>query len=322
VKVFVAGATGVLGRPLVRMLVGRGDEVVGLTRVAGKRRLIEALGAQAAVADVLDADAIARELKAAAPTHVVHALTALPPQGPLRLGDLKATNLLRTKGTANLLAAAIGAGAGRLVAESFLGVYGPVSFDHAVTEDVRLPPPPPPPWREAVQALRSLEEQLAEARRAGRIETVVLRFGLFYGPEVPSTIGLARRLMRRQPVAPRGASGVGSFIHEGDAAAAVVAALDAPAPGAVYNIADDEPTALADYLRLTATALGTPPPRTVPSWLVRLLAPVPAAMASVRLPLSNAKAREELRWAPRFPTLRDGLRDVAAKLRPPYSVTA
>lgn len=318
----MAGATGVLGRPLVRMLVGRGDEVVGLTRVADKRSLIEALGARAAVADVLDADAIARELRAAAPTHVVHALTALPPEGPLRLEDLKATNLLRTKGTANLLAAAIGAGARRLVAESFLGVYGPVSFDHPVTEDIPLPPPPPPPWREAVEALRSLEDQLAEARRAGRIETVALRFGLLYGPEVRSTVGLARRLRRRVPVAPRGANGVGSFVHESDAAAAVVAVLDAPAPGAVYNIADDEPTTLVDYLRLTAEALATPPPRTVPLWLVRLLAPVPAAMASVRLPLSNAKARAELRWAPRFPTLREGLRDTAAKLRAPYSVTA
>jgi nucleoside-diphosphate-sugar epimerase len=320
-KVFVAGATGVLGRPLVRMLVARGDEVVGLTRADSKRGLIEAMGARAAVADVLDREAIAREMRDAAPTHVVHALTALPPEGPLRPKDLRATNVLRREGTANLLAAAIGARARRLVAESFVGVYGPTSFDRPVTEDVPLPPPPPEPWREAVEAMRSLEGQLAEARRAGRIETVALRFGLFYGPAVPSTVGLARRLARRQPVAPTGAVGVGSFVHEEDAAAAVVAALDAAAPSAVYNIADDEPLSLGAYLSQTAAALGTPPPRSAPLWLVKLLAPVPAAMASVRLPLSNAKARRELGWSPRFPTLGDGLRDVAEKLGR-YSVTA
>jgi nucleoside-diphosphate-sugar epimerase len=316
-KVFVAGATGVLGRQLVRMLVGRGDEVVGLTRAATRRGLVEALGARAAVADVLDAEAIKREVAAAAPTHVVHALTALPPEGPLRAKDLEATNVLRMAGTANLLTASVAAGARRLVAESFLGVYGPARFEQPVTEDVPLPPAPPPPWREAVDALRSLEGQLAEAGRAGRIETVALRFGLFYGPEVPSTVGLARRLARRQPVGPRGATALISFVHEQDAASAVMAALDTPVPAAVYNVADDEPITLVAYLTRTAEALGTPPPRTAPLWLIKLLAPVPAAMASVRLPLSNVKARRELSWTPRFPTLREGLADVAAKLRRP-----
>jgi nucleoside-diphosphate-sugar epimerase len=311
-RVFVAGATGALGRPLVRLLRARGHEVIGLTRSPLRSGLLEALGARPAVADALDATALGRVVRESEPSHVVHLLTALPAAGPLRGRDLRATNALRTDGTANLLHASLAAGARRLVGESFAGVYGNAGFDSPRDEAAPLPPAPASGgFRSAVLAMRSLEEQLAEARRSGRIDTVALRFGPIYGPEVGSTLALARRLRRRQVFVPRAARGVASFVHVDDAAAATFAALECPRPGAVYNVVDDEPMAIAEYLRLSATAFGAPPPRTAPFWLVRLAAPLVAAAAATRLPLSNARARRELGWRPAYPSLREGLRQVA-----------
>jgi nucleoside-diphosphate-sugar epimerase len=313
VKVFVAGATGALGRPLVRRLVAGGHEVIGLTRSAQKRPLLESLGARPVVADALDADALSRAVRNAQPTHVVHLLTALPAEGPIRAAHLRATNEVRTRGTENLIRAATDAGVRRLVAESFVGVYGAVDSDAPHTEDETLTPVPPAGvMRDGLIAMRSLEEQMLAART--RLETVVLRYGLFYGPEVPSTVGVIRRLRRGQMFFPKGARGVGSFIHIDDAAEATVAALEAERPSAVYNIVDDEPTALVDYLTLSAEVFGTRPPRAAPVWLVKLLAPMIAEMASVRLPLSNAKARAELGFRPMHPTLREGLRTVSQAL--------
>jgi nucleoside-diphosphate-sugar epimerase len=313
-KVFVAGATGALGRPLVRALVARGHEVIGLTRSAEKRRLVESLGARPAVADALDADALGRAVREARPTHVVHLLTALPAEGPLRAGHLRATNALRTRGTANLLRAAIDCRARRVVAESFVGVHGAADFDQPRGEDEPLVPVPRGGvLRDGILAMRALERQLLEARP--RIETVVLRYGLFYGPEVASTVALVHRLRRGRMFVPRGASGVSSFIHVDDAAEATVAALESERPSIVYNVVDDEPMALADYVALAAEVFGARPPRTAPVWLVKLVAPVIATAAFARLPLSNAKARVELGWRPAFPTAREGLRSVAEWLR-------
>jgi nucleoside-diphosphate-sugar epimerase len=315
-RVFVAGAAGAMGRPLVRLLRGHGHDVVGLTRRAGRRGLLEAMGARAVVADALDAAALSRTLREAEPTHVVHLLTALPAEGPLRSRDLRATNALRIVGTANLLRASVEAGARRLVGESFAGVYGTAGFESPRDEDAPLSVlPAKGGFQEAVLAMRSLEEQLAVARSGGRIETVSLRFGPIYGPEVASTLALARRLQRRQVFVPRAARGVASFVHVDDAATAILAALERPDPGPVYNVVDDEPTPVVEYLRLCAEAFGAPPPRTAPGWLLRLVAPLIAAAATTRLPLSNARARRELDWRPAYPTPREGLRQVAGALR-------
>jgi nucleoside-diphosphate-sugar epimerase len=312
-RVFVAGATGVLGRPLVRKLVERGHDVVGLTRTAAKQSLLEEMGARAAVADALDEEALRRAVQAARPTHVVHLLTALPVGGPVRPRDLRATNRVRTEGTAHLIRAAREAGARRLVAESFLGVYGRADFDRPRSEDGPLPPPGSGRLGAAVLALRALERQLVEARVAG-LETVALRYGLFYGPGIPALAGLGKALRARKVFVPRGATGVASFIHVDDAVTATLAALAHPSPSATYNVVDDEPIALTDYLAAAAAAFGAPAPRAVPAWVVGLAAPVIARAAFTRVPLSNAKARAELGWRPAHPSVREALAGVVAAM--------
>jgi nucleoside-diphosphate-sugar epimerase len=314
-KVFVAGATGAIGRPVVRALRARGHAVAGLTRDPGKREFLRSLGAEAFVADALDAEGLARAVAQSRATHMVQLLTALPPEGPLRAHDLAATNALRTRGTENVIRAAVAAGVRRLVAESFMGVYGAADYDRPQDEDAPLADAPDRgPFRETVRSLRAHERLLREAWEAGRIETVVLRFGAFYGPEVASTVALARRLREGRMFARKAARGVVSFIHVEDAARAVAAALEHPAPGPLYNVVDDRPMLLTEAFREMAVAFGARAPRSLPLWLLRLVAPVPATAAQARLPLSNARARRELGWSPAFPTLADGLRDVREKL--------
>ena len=323
-KVFVAGATGALGLPLVRELVARKHEVIGLTRSPDKRALLEELGAQAAVADALDAAGLERAVCAAAPTHVVHMLTALPKNGALRRGDLVATNQLRVTGTANLLRAAIAAGAQRIVGESFIYVYGYGDLGTSVlTEDELSPIRKPNAGLQAtVEALRSLEEQLVNANRQGLIEAIVLRYGLTYGPENPSTRSMYEQLRRRRVPVVRGARGIAPFVHIDDAVTATLAALERGHPGAIYNIVDDEPVGFNEYIGAAAQAFSAPRPLMVPCWLLRLLAPTFAAFAMTRLSVSNARARRELGWQPRFPTYREGLRQVAQRLQAPEIATS
>jgi 2-alkyl-3-oxoalkanoate reductase len=309
-RIFIAGATGTLGRPVVRALVARGHDVVGLTRTEAGARRIESMGAQAVVGDALDADRLRSVVVDARPEQVVHLLTALPPAGVLRKGQLEPTNQLRITGTANLLTAAAAAGARRLVAESFIGVYGPGEFERPATEDDALAPIGRGAFADAILALRSLEEQLGMARATRAIETVALRFGLLYGSEVPSTQAMIAQARAGRLFIPRGMSGVASFVHNDDAAGAVVAAIEHRAPSLVYNVADDEPMMLRDFMARLAAAVSAPPPRTIPSWIVRLLAPVIAEMGAAKLPLSNARAKRELGWAPRYPSVRMGLAEL------------
>ena len=323
-KVFVAGATGALGLPLVRELVARKHEVIGLTRSPHKRALLEELGAQAAVADALDAAGLERAVRAAAPTHVVHMLTALPKNGALRRGDLVATNELRVTGTANLLRAAIAAGARRIVGESFIYVYGYGDLGTSMLTEDELPPirKPNAALQATVEALRSLEEQLVNANRQGLIEAIVLRYGLTYGPENPSTRSMYEQLRRRRVPLVRGARGIAPFVHIDDAVTATIAALERGRPGAIYNIVDDKPVGFNEYIRTAVQAFGAPRPLMVPRWLLRLFAPTLAAGAMTRLPVSNARARRELGWQPRFPTYREGLRQVAQRLHAPEIATS
>jgi nucleoside-diphosphate-sugar epimerase len=318
-KVFIAGATGALGQPLVRALVHRGHEVIGLTRSASKRPLLESLGARAAVANALDEDALKRALVQAAPTHVVHLLTALPAAGPMRARDLEATNELRVRGTANLLRAAIDAHVKRIVAESFIGVYGRANFDRPRGEDEPLPPPSGGGFREALLALRSMEDQLARARDLKAIETVTLRFGGIYGPDVASLQATVRMLRARRIFLPRATSDIMTFVHVDDAAEATIAALEQPSPGAVYNIVDDEPMSLRTFLGIVASAIGAPPPRTMPAWLFRLVAPLMVEVLAVRMPLSNAKAKRELGWKPVYPRVSDGIQSTITNHQSPMS---
>ena len=303
-RIFVAGATGTLGRPVVKRLVAAGHTVTGLTRSRDRARSIEAIGARAVVGDALDADTLRQIVIEDRPEVVVHLLTALP-AAVLRPSHLRATNRIRTEGTANLLRAAIDAGAKRIVAESFVGIYGAAPPAHVITEDEPLPPATPGPFVEALTAVRDMEAQLLRAR--ARIETVSLRIGYFYGPGVPSTDGMIDQARRGRLFKPAGADGIGPFVHIDDAAAGVVSAIEHRAPSAVYNVVDDEPIGLVNFLELMTKTVGAPPPRPLPAWLVRLMAPVMAAFATTKLRLSNAKAKRELGWSPRYPTVRDGI---------------
>ncbi|MHB0971716.1 MAG: NAD-dependent epimerase/dehydratase family protein [Thermoanaerobaculia bacterium] len=314
-NVFIAGATGTIGRPVVRRLVRAGHEVTGLTRTKRGVETLTRLGAKAVIGDALDAAQIERLVVDARPTHVLHLLTAIPAQGAVRPRDLAATNILRTEGTANLLRAAIAAGAERIVAESFALAYGVGDFGSDPLPEPRLGETkhPHPGVQAIVDALRSLESQLSRASKEGQIETVVLRYGLIYGPDVPSTESMIEGLRRRRMPLIAKATGIASFVHIDDAATATVAALEHGCDGEIYNIVDDSPAAFNDFLLEMAKSAGTPQPRAVPLWLARILAPLAAEMAGARLPMSNMHAKAELSWRPRYRTPHEGLATIAAR---------
>jgi nucleoside-diphosphate-sugar epimerase len=305
VRVFVAGATGALGVPLVRLLVARGDDVLGLTRSKARAHLIRHLGATPVVADALAADTLRAALAEHRPDAVVHALTALPKRGPLRVSELGATDRVRIEGTANLLEAAVAAGVRRLVAESVVLVYGDTG-DTTVDETTAWRPPHPA-LRPSMDAVRSLEEQVLGASRAGRLEGIVLRYGIFYGRGVASTDFMIRMMRRRLLPLFGGGRSVVSWIHVDDAAAATVAALERGRPGEVYNVVDDEPATVGNHMIELARVVGAPPPFSVPVWVARLMGPMSATLATIRQRVSNEKAKRELGWTPAYPTIRQGL---------------
>ncbi len=309
-KVFVAGSTGALGQPLIKQLAARGYTVYGLTRVAERKVLLESWGAQAVVADVLDSTALEGALRKVAPAYVVHALTALPKGGPLYPSQLQATNLLRTRGTANLLQAAIAAGAKRLTAESFLGIYGYANPEPAIkTETALIPTVQPQAWQLGViDALRSMEEQLLTATRQGLIEAMPLRYGMFYGEADASSHAINQIFKRRLLPICAGAQGKISPIQIDDGANATIAALEKGQPGSIYNIVDDMPVNMNDFLEYQAAVNGAPKPWPAPGWLLNLMAPAAAPFFNASLALSNAKAKRELGWQVRYPTYREGLR--------------
>ena len=303
-KVFVAGATGALGMQLVPRLVAAGAEVTGMTRTPGKQDEIRKLGARPVVADALDPDAVGRAIGGARPDVIVHQLTALSGSIDLRHfeRDLAPTNRLRTEGTDNLLAAARAAGVERFVAQSYAGWPYARSGGPVKTEEDPLDPAPVGAMRSTLDAIRHLEDAVTGA------EGIVLRYGGFYGPGTSFTAGgesVDQIRGRKFPVVGDGA-GVWSFIHIEDAAAATVAAVERGRPG-IYNIVDDEPARVAEWLPAAARAVGGKPPRRVPRWIGRLVAGEAAAvmMTEVR-GASNAKAKRELGWMPAHPSWREG----------------
>jgi 2-alkyl-3-oxoalkanoate reductase len=306
-RIFVAGATGALGRRLVSLLVEGGHQVTGMTRTAGKAAGLRAAGAEPAVAEALDRDAVLRAVLAARPEVVVHQLTALAGMTSFRRIDQEfaLTNRLRTEGTDHLLAAARAAGAGRFVAQSFAGwpfarVGGPVK-----TEDDPLDPDPPARLRQTLDAIRHLESAVLGAEG---IEGVVLRYGGFYGPgtsagEGGSMLDDLRR--RRLPLVGAG-TGVWSFVHIDDAATATVAAIERGAPG-IYQIVDDDPAPVSAWLPVLAAAVGARPPRRIPAWVARLAGGAHGVVLMTEARgAANAKARRELGWRPAWPSWRQG----------------
>jgi nucleoside-diphosphate-sugar epimerase len=313
-RVLVAGATGALGKQLVPLLVAHGDEVVGMTRSESKREAIRDLGATPAVADALDAEQVARAVAEAEPDVIVHQLTALSGALDMRHFDrtFAETNRLRTEGTDHLLAAGRAVGVCRFVAQSYAGWPFARTGGRVKTEDDPLDPTPPEAMRRTLDAIRYLENAVTGADWT---EGVALRYGGFYGPgtgfapEGGDVVDLVRK--RKFPVIGDG-SGVWSFIHIEDAAEATVAAARRGRRG-IYNVVDDEPAPVAEWLPAVASAVSAPPPRHVPRWLGRMLAGEAAAvmMTEVR-GASNAKAKRELGWEPKHPSWREGFARVAA----------
>jgi nucleoside-diphosphate-sugar epimerase len=309
-KVFVAGATGALGKQLIPHLVANGHEVTGMTRSESKRDLIAGLGATPVVADALDPDAVGQAVSEAAPDAIVHQLTALSEEvGNIRNIDrtFAATNRLRREGTDHLLSAARAVGSRRFVAQSFGGwpyarAGGPVK-----TEEDALDPDPPKTIRETLAAIRYLEGAVVGAEP---IEGIALRYGGFYGPgtslgldPVGEQVEAVQR--RRFPIVGSG-EGMLSFIHIEDAAMATIAALESGRSG-VYNVVDDEPAPAREWLPALAEAVGAKPPRRVPRWVGRLLAgEALTTMMTEARGASNAKAKRELGWQPRYASWRQG----------------
>jgi nucleoside-diphosphate-sugar epimerase len=308
-KVFVAGATGALGRYLVPQLVAAGHEVTGMTRTTSKQDLVRDLGARPVVADALDPDAVARAVAEAEPDVIVHQLTALSRSIDMRHleRDFAETNRLRTEGTDHLLAAGRAIGVRRFVAQSFAGWPSARTGGPVKTEADPLDPAPPAGLKSILDALRHLEEAVTGATWT---EGVVLRYGGFYGPGTSFStapegehVELIRK--RKFPLVGDGA-GVWSFIHIEDAAAATAAAIEHGARG-IYNVVDDEPAPVSVWLPVAADALGAKPPRRLPRWLGRIAAGEAASvmMTEVR-GASNGKAKRELGWTPRYASWRQG----------------
>jgi nucleoside-diphosphate-sugar epimerase len=293
-RIFVAGGSGTIGVPLVKALVRAGHQVTATTRSSDKQLMLRAFGASPVVVDALDADALAAAVRTAAPTHVIHQLTALPRAGIKRASELEPTNRLRDEGTRNLLNAAIAAQATRFIGGSFalLGA-APATGDSSIGP--------------AADAIRSMESQITNAARAGAIEGIVLRYGMFYGAGSPSTDELVKMVRRRWLPAIRHDRGQLPYIHLDDAVSATVAALDRGRSSETYDIVDDRAMSFSDMVRELASAVGAPPPFTVPAWLPRLVMPYMARLVAVRLPLSNAVAAADLGWRPRYPTIHEGL---------------
>ena len=304
-RVFVAGATGAIGRQLVPRLVAAGHEVTGMTRSESKQAMIRELGAVPVIADALHLDQVAEAVGTARPDVIVHQLTALAGVTRYSERDAAATNRLRTEGTDYLLSAGQAVGVRRFVAQGVatFGAYarsgGPVKG-----EEDPLDSTPARGMHNTLAALRHLEQAVLGARWT---EGIVLRYGAFYGPGTGLAPGEQFELVRKRkfPLVGDG-GGVWSFIHVGDAAEATVAAVEHGGRG-VYNVVDDEPARVAEWLPALAEQLGAKRPLRVPRFVGRLFAGEAGVMMMTDMRgASNAKAKRELGWEPKHPSWRQG----------------
>jgi nucleoside-diphosphate-sugar epimerase len=307
-RIFLAGATGAIGKRLVPMLVANGHEVVGTTRSSRKFAELRALGAETVVLDVLDAEAVRVAVEAAEPEVVVHQATALSDMGSnFKKFDeeFAETNRLRTVGTDNLLAAAQAVEARKFVAQSFGG--WPYAKVGSMVKDENAPLDPAPPSNavQTMAAIRYLEESVVGAKE---LEGIALRYGGFYGPGTSVAEGGAMLEPIRKRAFPIVGSGAGlsSFIHIDDAAGATLGAIERGRRG-IYNVVDDEPAPASEWLPYLAEVLGAKPPRHVPVWLGRLAAgDLAVSMMTEARGASNAKAKRELGWRLIYPSWREG----------------
>jgi nucleoside-diphosphate-sugar epimerase len=301
-RVLVVGATGAVGRQLVPQLISAGHQVSATTRSQPKTESLRAAGAQPFVLDGLDGAAVGEVVAQARPDVIVHEMTALPADMNFRKFEqtFAVTNSLRTTGLDHLLAAARAQGVSRLIAQSYTGWPNARSGGPVKTETDPLDPAPPAAMRTTLDAIRYLEQAVTSAPLTG----IALRYGSLYGPGASEVF--VRLLRRRRVPVIGGGSGVWSFLHVSDAAAATVAAVSHGAAG-IYNVVDDEPATVSEWLPVLARCAGAPPPWHMPGWLGRLAAGEAglSIMTQVR-GSSNAKAKRELGWTPIWATWRDG----------------
>ena len=303
-----------MGRALIPLLARAGHDVVGMVQRPRSVEVVHSLGAEPRTADALDATAVLSCFREVRPQVVIHQLTAIPAALDMRHfdRDFALTNLLRTEGTRHLLAAAVDVGATHFIAQSFAGwTYGRKGNGKSKfkTEEDALDPDPPKRLRTTLDALKSLERAvLSESRVTG----TVLRYGWFYGPHTSiakdgSTVQAVRR--RKLPLVGDG-EGVWSFVHIDDAASATAAAVESGSSG-IYNVVDDEPAPVSEWLSFLAHCAHAQPPRRVPAWMARLLIGehLVAVMNEIR-GVSNAKIKRELGWTPQWPSWREGFREV------------
>ena len=309
-RIFVAGAAGAIGQQLLPQLTAQGHQVTATTRSPAKLDLLRGLGAEPVVVDGLDAAAVGEAVARSEPEVVVHQMTSLTGVLSLRRFDKEfaATNRLRTDGTDHLLAAAAAAGARRFIAQSYTGWPNARAGGPVKGEDDPLDPAPPAAQRETLAAISHLERVVPSA---APMQGIVLRYGSLYGPGAwDAFVSLIRK--RRVPIIGDGA-GIWSFLHVYDAATATVAALTQGEPG-LYNVVDDEPASVAEWLPFLAQAVGAKAPRRLPAWLGRLAAgEVAVSMMTQIRGSSNAKAKRELGWRPAWPSWRQGFQDGATE---------
>jgi 2-alkyl-3-oxoalkanoate reductase len=305
-RVFLAGATGVIGRRLVPLLLAEGHNVTGMTRSAQGAQALRAAGAEPVVADALDAKAVLAAVGEARPEAVVHQLTSIPQRiDPRRIErDFAMNDRLRSEGTRYLVEAAQASGAGRIVAQSIAFAYAPGPTGTLHTESDPLFLDSPGPFGRSTRALQQLDSAVLGAGG------LVLRYGYFYGPGSAISRGgsMGQDLARRRFPIVGGGAGVWSLIHVDDAARATVSALTRGASGA-YNVVDDEPARVAAWLPALAEAIGAPRPRRVPALLARPLAGAYGIATMTRAQgASNELAKLELGWQPQHPSWREGFR--------------
>ncbi|MBK8294983.1 MAG: NAD(P)-dependent oxidoreductase [Solirubrobacterales bacterium] len=309
-KVFVAGATGAIGRPLVRQLVAAGHDVTGTTRSESRAGAIESAGAKPIVCDALDADSVLKAVADASPEVLINQLTSLPKEYKPKDPDFYVqNNLIRSKGGHNLVEAAKSAGVGRFITQSLSFMYRQEG-NWVKTEDEPVEETAPDSFGDSFRSMIGHEREVLGARE---FQGICLRYGFLYGPDTwyaaDGTTGLEVK-QRKFPVVGAG-TGTFSFVHVEDAASAAARAVESSA-GGIYNVVDDEPAALKDWLPVYASALGAKPPRHVPLWLAKLVAGKPTAMSAVEMRgASNARAKDQLGWKPKYASWRQGFSEVS-----------
>jgi nucleoside-diphosphate-sugar epimerase len=299
-KVLLAGATGTLGGPLLAALHTSGHDVIGITRTQHGAEVVTARGGRPVIADVLDRDALLRAVDGIEAEAVVHELTALK-KPPAKFSDMSQTNRLRTQGSSNLLDAAREVGATRFLTQSIVLGYGYRDVG-AVDEHTPFGVLAGDATDEPIRAMVSAEQQAFDA---SGIDGIALRYGLFYGEDVATMVGMLNRRLLPVPIRWRGTLGL---IHHADAASATVAALERGTGGRAYNIVDDTPVSWREYVETVARTRRAKSPLALPGWLLRTAAPYAGAlMTRVNMQVSNRRARQELAWIPQYPNVAAGL---------------